>query len=438
MRNNRCQIAFASLVIVFLTLTTTSFAQYQETVLYQFNYLTGSFPTGITFDANGNIIGTTATGGHTGTCVGCGTVFELSPGSGGDWTDTTVHTFNETEGTNPIGFASDNTGNLFGSSTSTIFELSPTSGGGYAFQTLFKFSGQSDGFYPTGLTLDASGNIYGVAVNGGGVCSCGNVFELSSPAIHGGSWTLTILYIFTGGVDGGNPAGLVFDAAGNLYGFADSGGDTSSYFCGLFLGCGTVFELSPTAGGGWLYQVLFTFHQSTGSFPTGVPVFDGAGNLYGDAHYGGRSCVSDPHRGCGTVFQLSPSSEGEWNFQLMHTFTGKYDGAQPIGQPAVDALGNLYDTAFLGGSTGCGLSFGCGTLFKISPIAGGGWQFVRLWAFPGQPNGGASPIGNLIFDPAGNLYGSTGVGGHRRNQAECNYGCGVIYEVSSSAARKEK
>ena len=169
--------------------------------------------------------------------------------------------------------------------------------------------------------------------------------------------TEKVLYSFTGGDDGSQPfAGVVLDAAGNLYGTAQAGGAH---------GAGVVFELSPSQSG-WTETVLYTFTGGTdGSLPIGGVVLDGAGNLYGTAANGG-----DPNCHCGTVFKLTPSGGG-WTFTILHSFTGFKDGASPAG--ILTLAGSVLLGTTVGGSQGCG-NAGCGTVFKLS--TSGGSDFV--------------------------------------------------------------
>src|SRR5258708_11866874 len=114
------------------------------------------------------------------------------------------------------------------------------------------------------------------------------------------------------------PSGLIFDAAGNLYGTAASGG--SSNYCDG--GCGTVFELVLQAGGGWKERVLHTFGKA-GNGPIGSLIFDAPGNLYGTASLGGLY-------NAGTVYELTPTVEGEWAEPVLHNFNPATDGHQPL------------------------------------------------------------------------------------------------------------
>ncbi|MGA2904008.1 MAG: choice-of-anchor tandem repeat GloVer-containing protein [Candidatus Korobacteraceae bacterium] len=218
-----------------------------------------------------------------------------------------------------------------------------------------------DGAEPyAGLIFDAAGNLYGTTGNGG-VNAGGTVLELT-PA-GGGNWAETVLYSFcsqTNCTDGANPsASLIFDAAGNLYSTTDAGGT---------YGDGTVFELTPTAGGGWTEQVLHSFNNNgtDGAYPYAGLIFDATGNLYGTTLNGGTyQCVDE---GCGTVFELTPTAGGGWTEQVLHNFGNGTDGFWPYAGLILDAAGNLYGTTQLGGTGGnCG-GYGCGTVFELTPV----------------------------------------------------------------------
>ena len=217
-------------------------------------------------------------------------------------------------------------------------------------------------------------------------------------------YTGTILYTFAGGTDGANPeSSLVADSAGNLYGATGAGGiDTYCYG-----GCGTVFELSPSASG-WTETILYTF---TGLLDGGLPwsslVFDASGNLYGETRIGGPGQF-------GTVFKLSRNSNGTWTETVLYGFKGALgqstDGDEPIGGVVFDAKGNLYGTTSLGGGKGvttCSFfsTDGCGTVFKLTPTSSGEWKETQLYAFSGTTDG-AIPFGGVSFDSKGNLVGT--------------------------------
>jgi uncharacterized repeat protein (TIGR03803 family) len=155
-----------------------------------------------------------------------------------------------------------------------VFELTPTTGGGWTETVLHNFVANNvDGYYPfASLIFDASGNLYGITSQGG-ASGVGIVFELTP--IGGGNWTETVLHNFST-ADAFDPqAGLIFDASGNLYGTTFQGGQNDD---------GAVFELSPVAGGGWSEKVLhsFAYGGSDGSEPNGGLILDAAGNLYRD------------------------------------------------------------------------------------------------------------------------------------------------------------
>jgi len=268
----------------------------------------GTSPVGsLIHDNSENLYGVTYGGGGPG---GYGTVFKLTAASGGDlWTETVLHKF--TFDTKDGGFPSatlvlDHAGNLYGTTSrggvggsGTVFELSPNTSGQWTETVLYAFAGGSDGGSPVSeLIFDAFGNLYGTTTeNGGGACRCGVVFEL----VHGaeGQWTENVLYDFQGGRDGEYPwANLVLDSTGNLFGTTYLGGGIVN--CSG-RGCGTVFELSPVGVEHWSETVLHRFPQSTGdgSQPLGGLFIDTKGKLYGTTYWGGTA-------GYGTFFGLTP------------------------------------------------------------------------------------------------------------------------------------
>ena len=372
---------------------------WNETVLYSFNSLgsgDGYAPYGgVVFDPAGNLYGATWEGG----AHGRGAIFELSPGSGGGWTETVLHGFsiNGSDGSNPMdGLFSDAAGNLFGTTTNggtynvgAMFEVSHSGTGGWIEKVYsFNFAG-ADGASPqAGLISDAAGNFYGTASTGGN-SAAGSVFELSPNG--SGGWTEKQLYSFGAGLDGKFPtAGLVLDANGNLYGTTSAGG---------VRGSGIVFELSPNGSGGWRETVLRAFDGATDGYDSlaGL-IFDGAGNLYGTTSQGGVNFY-------GTAFELSPNGRGGWTETVLHSFGAGTDGESPVGNLIWDGAGNLYGTTYSGGTNNLG------TVFELSPGGGGGWTETSLYSFSNNGLDAANPAAGLVFDNAGNLYGTTFWGG---------------------------
>jgi uncharacterized repeat protein (TIGR03803 family) len=186
--------------------------------------------------------------------------------------------------------------------------------------------------------------------------------------------------------------------------------------------CGVVFELSPS-GGGWTYTVLYYFTGgSDGGEPGGRLTLDAKGNLYGTASIGGTVGGPCSSTGCGTVFELSPSG-GNWTFAVLHSFTGS-DGTDPVTGLTPDGAGNLYGTTSSGGSGGDGI------VFELVP-SGGTWTFSTLYNFTSYSDG-VSPFSDLAIDSVGNLYGATLRGGSSKPSCLGGNGCGTVFELSPS------
>jgi uncharacterized repeat protein (TIGR03803 family) len=398
-------------------MTGTPAAAQTETVLYNFTCCPlgpANQPyAGLISDRAGNLFGTTFQGG----AYGHGAVFELSPMAGGGWSEAVIYSFNEQPGRINYGPESglilDAAGNLYGTKSTggtsgfgIVFELSRGAGGKWTLKVLHSFTGK-DGDYPeAGVIFDSAGNLYGTT-HFGGAYGYGAVFELSP--IAGGGWTEMVLHSFPHNkLDGISPdGGLVFDAAGNLYGTTRLGGTNFSKKCQS--GCGTVFELSPVTGKGWTETVLHSFDENgtDGAFAYGGLIIDGAGNLYGATNAGGTGlCKTSVVVGCGTVFELSPVAGGGWTEAILYNFVKNgTDGVYPQTGTLLLVGGNLY------GTTGKGGNNSVGTVYKLSPAVSGGWTETILHAFQNNGSDGLYPNGSLIIDSLGNLYGTTSSGG---------------------------
>lgn len=325
---------------------------------------------------------------------------------------TVLHNFGVTAGDGNVtsgGLIEDAAGNFYGvtglggtHNLGTVYRLTPESGGVWKETILYSFEGGlTDGASPSGVLLrDSAGKLYGTTREGGlqsAQCTdftasptgCGIVFELTPTTT--GPWIETVLHRFTGGIDGGNPnAGLAHDAGGNLYGTAVFGGSSQS---------GTVYKLTHNTTG-WTATVLHTFAGGAdGINPVAPVVFDGLGNLYGDTYNGGTD-------GKGIVFKLSPQTTGPWKEQILHTFIGgPTDGNQPyIGGVTLDKNGNVYGSTFFGGP---GKANG-GTVFELN--AAKGYAITILHDFSLTDPAGDFPNGGLMFDAKGSLWGTTAYG----------------------------
>jgi uncharacterized repeat protein (TIGR03803 family) len=273
------------------------------------------------------------------------------------------------------------------------------------YSTLYSFCCKTGTAPDAGLIIDARGNLYGTTEGDGakGCSDCGTVFMLSGKK-------RTILHRFKGGQDGAAPSfgSLIMDANGNLYGTTEGGGGGT---CEP-LGCGTVFKVS-----GKKETVLHAFMGGDGQWPIGGLIMDGKGNLYGTTVSGGS--YED-----GAVFEVD-STGAETVLYSFCPKIGCADGQEPYGGLLMDGEGNLYGSTFEGGSSYC--NGGCGTVFKL---AKNGKETV-LYTFCKLPGcaDGANPIGNLIMDAAGNLYGVTLSGG--TGTCISSAGCGTVFQLDT-------
>jgi uncharacterized repeat protein (TIGR03803 family) len=254
-------------------------------------------------------------------------------------------------------------------------------------KVLHELNGQSDGYLPDGgLTEDSAGNFYGTAEEGGAYGG-GTVFKLSKA--NGGGWTFNTIYSLTGGADASEPQGTVtFDSAGNLYGTSIIGASQASAY-------GAVFQLVPDGKGNWNLGKTFDFDGTNGIYPETGVIVDAAGNLYGTTQEGGPGNAG---YGYGTVFELTPSGN-TFSLQTLVAFTGDVNGSFPAGGLIMDSKGDLFGTAPEGGT------YNYGIVFKLHHGTKG-WKETILHSF-NYPTEGAAPMGNLLLDRAGNLYGTT-------------------------------
>jgi uncharacterized repeat protein (TIGR03803 family) len=363
-------------------------------------------------------------------------------------------------------------GNLYGTTMrggtyedGTAFRLK-RAGSGWLLNVLYSFQGGSDGANPVaGVTIGPGGVLYGTTEAGGDqACGvgggCGTVYSLrplaQAVANAESPWIETVLYRFQGGTDGAVPkyGSLVFDSASNFYGTTFYGGVPG---CGG-AGCGTVYELSPT-GNSWTESVLYSFNPKTdGSQPFGGIIRDQYNDLYGVTSVGYE-----------TFFTLQPGGNNDWYYYNVQQFTssvgcsvdtsllldpntfnfyGVAQGCGPSGSgaggtvfnwfygfnPAVynfgftrtpvsvpegplieDAAGsNFYGVSFNGGA------YQQGSVYQLSDVRGR-WVYTELYDFTGGSDG-AGPVGNLVMDANGNLYGVTTGGGSESG--------GVIFEIT--------
>jgi len=276
------------------------------------------------------------------------------------------------------------------------------------FSVIHGFSGGEDGYTPyAGVTIDQGGNLYGTTTEYDADAG-GTVYQMKRT---GGSWIFKALSNLTNYGGGWLPYGRpVVGPGGALYVTTFYGGNG---FCGEF-GCGTVTSLRPpqnicrSVSCPWTATTSYSFSGPDGNGPELVdPVFDSAGNMYGSTYEGGANYS-------GNVFQLTRSN-GQWTGTSIHDFSGS-DGYLPYSSVTLDAQGNLYGTTWMGGPNNDGV------VYRLTHF-GSGWTYTMLYGFQGAADG-TGPVGGLVLDQAGNLYGATGTGG--------SGGGGTVYELSPS------
>jgi hypothetical protein len=384
-----------------------------------------------------------------------------------------IHSFSGgADGATPVaGLSIDRAGNLYGTASAgglvlnncpsqgcgTAFRLQPA-GEGWFLLPLYSFKGGSDGFAPGArMTFGANGLLYGTTEEGGGnTCynyTCGIAFQLAPPptacknAIC--SWDETIIYRFAPTPAPGNPfpGPMVFDQAGNLYGYASQGAYSFGAVYELSPGSGSWTETSlfnwpdggaesgvvfgadgnlygpndaegyggvyqmTRSGSGWTVRQLFSILdvEADGFETDGGVVLDNAGNVYG-------STTGYGPNGGGTIFELSA---GTWNFNLLYGFSGNGGPEESL---SMDAAGNIY------GTTNADGAHNKGNVFKLSPSANG-WIYTDLYDFTGGSDGGY-PISNVVLDAQGNLYGTTSTGGIGSCTTRNGNGCGVVWKIT--------
>lgn len=325
------------------------------------------------------------------------------------------------------------------------------------YQVLYSFTGGADGVgVYSGVVFDKKGNLYGTTIHGGAYQD-GTVFKIKRQP--NGQWTEKILHSFDDS-DGQQPnSTLVVDPAGNFYGTTIFGGTNHG---------GTAFEMSPGPSG-WTFNVIYNYcslPDCADSFAYGGFALDAAGNLYGarstalelspspgawtptvlytfcskpgcadgagifaplildsKGNLYGTTYSGGAHQNGGTAFKVRHMPDGSWKERVLHSFRSfRDDGIAPsFGQLAFDSAGNLYGTTSQGGSHSCG-EIDCGTVYRLSPQPNGHWKETILYNFD-TGAGGNGPGAGVVIDQAGNLYGTTGGGGGR-----CD--CGVIFKLS--------
>ncbi len=403
-----------------------------ENVLYSFVFGTdGISPTGGVFhdEATGDIYGMTSAGGLN----NAGQVYQLSPstGAGTAWTKTTIYTFRAiTDGNYPLGgLVRDQSGIFYGVTTSgglsgwgTIFSLAPPEGSrkDWLETVLYHFTGRLDGGAPNAtLSMAPDGTLYGVS-NAGGTMGEGTAFSLTPPA-KGKIWTEAALASFDG-TNGVNPSGLTREASGALIGTTVYGGTLGNG--------GTVFELTPPSTGSsvWTQTAVVDFRMpSTDAvYPVGTLLMGKSGVMYGSANSGGA--FND-----GAVYALTPPGTGQtaWQRTLLHSFNGT-NGSMPTGKLLAGANGVLYGVTTSGGPNSAA---SYGVVYALIPPAAGktAWTEQVLHAFKGVTSGdGSFPASGLIADASGALYGTAGSGGIA--SSDDTFGNGIVYKLTPPAA----
>jgi uncharacterized repeat protein (TIGR03803 family) len=384
-------IGFAAVILSAVYLPLAAEAGPLETVLHNFtDSPDGALPSSSVLLRRGAIYGVSSSGATAGGYSDSGLVFKLTPPAAGQkqWRETSIHSFGApTVGMTPVGQ----------------------------------------------LVADSGGALYGVTQAGGAAaCSCGTVFKLTPPASPGGDWARQILHSFRGNADGSGPAaGLTFGPDGALYGTTYSGGYG-----------GTVFRLAPPAAGttAWTKTTIYQFDNFPSPDYNNNKKPSGRLLLRNGYIYGTTSGISADS---GTAFRLTPPAKGKtaWTATILFVFKDGDDGGDALGGVIMDAAGALYGTTYKGGIISCPPSHypdnGCGIVYRLTPPAKGTpWKETVLHRFANF-NDGSNPMGELLMDGKGVLYGTTSGGG---NEGCVNlgvvHGCGTIFKLTPPAPGK--
>lgn len=401
----------AALCLLVVALVPGAWGEPHYKVLYNFTGGgDGGEPMGLVQDAAGNLYGTTSEGGDP-TCQ-CGVVYKVNKAG----KVAVLHTFTDgTDGAFPYATLAISGNTLYGAASfggnlhcyydygcGLLFEINIQT---RSLKVLHTFNG-SDGLYPSGALTLKSGVLYGTTILGGssqncGAFGCGLVYKL---VLRTGAYS--VLHSFDG-FDGSSPESeLTLDKKAKvLYGATAQGGSLNCY-----LGCGVAFRLSLKTRS---YDVLYNFLGFPDvQYPYGPLSVDSSGNLYGDSQLGGAyPCPSD--KGCGTVFMVNPMSGTD---SVLHSFKGDADGNYPLAGVTSTSSGTLYGTTAWGGS------HGLGTVFELV-----GHNKTVLHNFQGSDGSGSYSV--VLMDSRGNLFG-TAFNGGSQGSACGGYGCGVVWEIT--------
>jgi uncharacterized repeat protein (TIGR03803 family) len=375
------------------------------TTLYNFQGgpADGEEPCAVTAGSNGSLFGTTYFGGVS----NFGTVFKVNANSH----ETVLHSFTSgKDGESPCArLAEGSGGTLYGTAiyggqeNGTVFRIQSD-----YLSAAYDFPGGPLGSFPSGVIEGPDGSLYGAtSQGGGGQCAggCGTIFKLDRLGRE------TVLYTFQG-PDGASPAsGVIFDEQGNLYGTTVAGGTNSPNCPG---GCGTVFRLGRSGKFTTLHK--FTGGAADGWFVANGVVRDKQGNLYGTTGGGG------PYN-AGTIYEITPAGE-----KLLYSFEGAPDGAVPE-QIVRAANGDLFGVTDEGGSLQCTEGvLGCGTVFELDATG----RETVLYRFNGIVDG-AAPVGPVVLDSHGNIYGTTAEG-IKGGCSVFSLGCGTVWKLALGVA----
>lgn len=322
-----------------------------------------------------------------------------------------LFSFDQTDGSDPLGGLLDVNGTLYGTTwygganacsgagCGTVFSISPTG----KQKVLHNFGGNPDGYFPNAGLIDVKGTFYGTTY-GGGSSSHGTVFSITTAGKE------KVLYSFAGSPDGSTPSGGLLNVKGKLYGATAAGGNKTCSNSGYYA-CGVVYSVTTTGA----EKVLYRFTGPPDGANPQAPLIDVKGTLYGTTFFGGSAGSNCYNSQCGTVFSVTTSGKEA----VLHSFAGPPDGEGPNGG-LLNVSGILYGTTFSGGDAPCGMTNaeGCGVVFNITTAG----KETVLYRFGATPDAACADAG--LLNVSGTLYGTTHYGGR--------HGYGTVYSVTTA------